>query len=123
MSKTIRVIKPDGQTQTYEGTFDPETRTITTTTGKRVSPGANDTVEEGPCFVATAVYDGENVPQVQILRAWRDTVILPLGRCGQSFVRLYNRIGPHGARLIQRFPCLRRPMRRLFDMIVNVVER
>lgn len=124
-NKTIKVTKPDGQTQTYFGTFDPEKRVITTSYGTRVSPGANDSIEEGPgsCFVATAVYGGENMRQVRVLRAWRDTVIVPSGRWGQSFARFYDWIGPYGSRLIQRFPRLQAPMRYIIDRVVKVVER
>ncbi len=44
MGEKIIVEKPDGGTKTYYGEIDSDKRMITTSDGKKVFPGANDTV-------------------------------------------------------------------------------
>lgn len=117
----IKLIKSDGTVIKYSGSYDAEKGVIFSGT-KRIYPGRDDTVEVGPCFVATAVYGDANAPQVQVLRTWRDSEILPT-RWGKGFVYFYYWIGPYGAWAIRHFPILGRPTRWLLDRIANGIER
>jgi ribosomal protein L7/L12 len=75
--------------------------------------------ESGKCFVATAVFEDEEAPEVQILRHWRDTR-LSLHVSGRAFIRAYAVVGPmlavipRHSRLAQA--CLRR-------MLVRVAQK
>lgn len=70
------------------------------------------------CFVATAVYEDEEAPTVQTLRAFRERV-LRRNPAGRAFINIYNRIGPRLAEQIERHPWLKRPLRACLDWLVN----
>jgi hypothetical protein len=62
----------------------------------------------GPqCFVATAAFGTPDAWQVDMLRTWRDLVLLPT-RLGRFAVAAYYYIGPHLARFIEDSPRLRK---------------
>lgn len=63
------------------------------------------------CNVATAAHGDLDAPEVVLLRRYRDQRLRPT-RAGRLFIRLYYRVGPLGAALINRFPRLRAPARR-----------
>ncbi len=71
-------------------------------------PGAPDTATPtaasgggGGCFIATAAYGSYVHPLVNILRAFRDTVLLP-SALGNAFVQWYYRVSPPVADIIAR---------------------
>lgn len=74
------------------------------------------------CFIATAVYEDTDAPQVRSLRAFRDDILLR-SRYGTRFVRAYYRLSPHAARLISRHEPLRRLGRVLLQPIVELCKR
>ena len=51
------------------------------------------------CFIATAAYGSPLAPQIQILREFRDRIMIPTG-WGRRFVRYYYKNGPIYARYI-----------------------
>jgi hypothetical protein len=57
------------------------------------------------CFVATATM-GEDHPDVEVLRAFRDRVMLPM-RAGRAVIRFYRIVGPTLARWISASRSLR----------------
>ena len=120
---TIKVIAPDGNTTSYEGTYDKETRTITMMWGKKIHVAATDRVEESACFVATSVYGSSYASQVDVLRSFRDRVILPSWPGGVNLVCLYYRIGPHAARFLDKHPVLKLPIRKVLNLIVLLIQR
>jgi ribosomal protein L7/L12 len=69
-------------------------------------------VKSGPCFVATAVFEDENVPAVAALRAWRDQRLVR-STAGRCILRVYGLIGPGLAALVSRWPGCRRVLRPL----------
>ncbi|HEY3452441.1 MAG TPA: CFI-box-CTERM domain-containing protein [Myxococcales bacterium] len=64
---------------------------------------------KGPCFLATAVY-GEDAPELDDFRAFRDRVLLP-SLFGRAFVAGYYRVGPRLAPMVGSRPALRRAAR------------
>ena len=121
--KRIKVTKPDGTTNFYQGDYDVTTRTATVNGKKIIAFSHHDQVEVDECFVATAIYAGYDAPQVQILRVYRDKVIILSWFFGENFVRFYYYIGPYLAQYIHRFPLLRKPIKQILDMIVEKVRR
>jgi len=63
------------------------------------------------CFVATAVYGSPMAPEVQVLRDFRDEVLCRT-ELGRALIWLYVRIGPLGARALERRPGLKPFVRR-----------
>lgn len=74
----------------------------------------------GPCFVATVAF-GEGAPELEVLRRFRDRVLLP-NAPGRRFVALYYRHGPPLARAIVARPGLRRGTRQLLRLVVRTLE-
>lgn len=54
------------------------------------------------CFVATFVF-GSEAPETQVLRAYRDRVLLRR-RWGRALVAAYYRVAPLGCRVMARWP-------------------
>jgi hypothetical protein len=65
--------------------------------------GFGDLGGGGGCFIATAAYGWYSAPQVQLLRDFRDRVLLTNGP-GRAFVAWYYRYGPYGAAFINDHP-------------------
>jgi hypothetical protein len=59
----------------------------------------------GACFLATAAF-GEEAPELEVFRAFRDRTLLPT-RSGRVLVRLYYAVGPALAGAVIRSPALR----------------
>jgi len=75
------------------------------------------------CFIATAVYGTDTAEEIDILREFRDVILLP-NSLGAGFVSLYHRTSPPIADLISRHEVLRTAVRvGLVDPIVAVLER
>lgn len=69
------------------------------------------------CYVATAVHGNLDAPEVVLLRRYRDQRLMRT-RAGRGFIAVYYRIGPFGAAVINRFPRLRVPARRVLTPVV-----
>jgi len=75
----------------------------------------------GWCFIATAAYGSDTASQLDILREFRDTVLLP-SDLGVRFVSFYYRIGPPIASLMSQHEVLRTAVRVGFvDPIVRIL--
>jgi hypothetical protein len=72
------------------------------------------------CFIATAAYGSDLAPEVEILRAFRDTTLLP-NPVGQRFVRWYNKLSPRLASWIERRPFVRMIVRMLILSPILVI--
>ena len=73
------------------------------------------------CFIATAAYGTDTAHELDILREYRDTVLLT-NRWGVGFVSLYYRISPPVADLISRHEGLRTMVKLgLVDPVVRVL--
>jgi len=74
------------------------------------------------CFIATAAYGTPSAEQIDVLREFRDTVLLE-STVGSQFVALYYQLSPPVAEFIAGNELLRTMVRELLvDPIVGVVE-
>ncbi|MDH4299567.1 MAG: hypothetical protein OEV54_02890, partial [Dehalococcoidia bacterium] len=86
-----------------------------TTGGSSIQPG-------GGCFIATAAYGTPTARQIDVLREFRDAVLLR-STVGSQFVALYYRFSPPIANIIAENEILRTLVRELLVApIVRVVE-
>lgn len=69
----------------------------------------------GACFVATAAF-GPDAAELEAFRAFRDEALLP-HPVGRRFVRLYYRLGPAAAALVERCPGVKVPLRRALERL------
>ncbi len=74
------------------------------------------------CFIATAAYGDEDLPEVRFLRQFRDDV-LEKSRLGRAAVRLYYKLSPFAVRWVRKSELLRRLSRRLLDFLIVKLER
>lgn len=75
----------------------------------------------GLCFIATAAYGTDTARELDILREFRDTVLLP-SNLGVRFVSFYYRIGPPIANLMSQHELFRTVVRVGFvDPIVKIL--
>jgi hypothetical protein len=74
------------------------------------------------CFIATAAYGTDTAEEINILREFRDVVLLPSGP-GAEFVSLYYQISPPIAGVIWQHDFLRTAVRVGFiDPIVAILN-
>ena len=78
-------------------------------------------VAKGGCFVATAIYGGQDHPNVYDLQQFRDKYLLPT-RAGRAFVHFYYRIGPTLARFISNRPVLHKLTKTFLDLTVAAIR-
>lgn len=74
----------------------------------------------GPCFVATVAF-GEGAPELDVLRRFRDRVLLPRAS-GRRFVAAYYRHGPALAQVVLRRRWLRAATRVALSLVVQALE-
>jgi len=80
------------------------------------------TLPSGGCFIATAAYGTPTAEQIDVLREFRDIVLLE-STAGSQFVALYYQLSPPVADFISRSSFLRTLVRELLvDPVVWVVE-
>ena len=73
------------------------------------------------CFIATAAYGTDTAKEIDILREFRDEVLLP-NRLGAEFVSFYYRTSPPIANFISQHESLRAVVRECFvDPIVKIL--
>jgi hypothetical protein len=74
------------------------------------------------CFVATAVYGDRDAEPVVVLRGFRDRVLRRF-RLGRMFIAVYYRYGESWAEMLDTYPSLRVPVKRVLDLIVRSLRR
>jgi hypothetical protein len=76
----------------------------------------------GGCFIATAAYGSDTAREIDILREFRDTILLP-NSLGARLVSFYYRTSPPIANFISRHEFLRTAVRVGFvDPIVKILS-
>jgi len=106
------------------GTFDNDEAAETTFTmpGEAATVTANFAETVSWCFIATAAYGTPTAKQMDVLREFRDVVLLK-NTVGSQFVALYYQFSPPVADFISESSFLRTLVRELLvDPIVWVVE-
>jgi len=74
------------------------------------------------CFIATAAYGTPTASEIDVLREFRDLVLLQ-NAAGSRFVALYYRLGPPAAEAMARSGILRTLVRELVvDPVVSIVR-
>ena len=92
------------------------------TTAQGASTSIGDLLGSFGCFIATAAYGTPTAEQIDVLREFRDVVLLK-STVGSRFVVLYYRLSPPIADFIARSDLLRTLVRELLvDPIVWIVE-
>lgn len=71
----------------------------------------------GACFVATAVFDNYDSPEVVKLRLFRDN-FLRRHLLGRAFIAFYYKTGPYLASAVKHNPAIKNLLRRLFKTIL-----
>jgi len=105
----VWVDKRDGNYDIYGATIDFESE--------------EDDVGEGEgCFIATAAYGSDTAEELNILRQFRDEVLLP-NSLGAEFVSFYYKVSPPVADFISQHDVLRTIVREgLVAPVVNILE-
>lgn len=77
--------------------------------------------EKSGCFIATAVYQNYNAPEVQVLRKFRDK---KLNRCvlGKAFIKVYYFMSPPIANLLSGHKIISKYIKYLLDKIVKNIN-
>jgi hypothetical protein len=103
---------------TKAGVFD---FTVTVTDAAHIAATAVLSITiEGACFIATAAYGTDTAKEIDILREFRDAVLLP-DRLGARLVSLYYQVSPPIANFISQHEVLRTAVRVGFiDPIVAI---
>jgi hypothetical protein len=84
--------------------------------------GYGHPTEKGICFIATAAYGSDTAKEIDILREFRDTLLLP-NSLGAEFVSLYYAISPPAANFISQHEVLRKAVRVGFvEPIVKILN-
>ena len=78
--------------------------------------------KQQPCFVATAVYNDPNHPDVGALRAYRDDKLRG-SIYGRAFIRCYWTYGPLGATWISRRPHFQRCLHAILTILIPRIFR
>jgi uncharacterized repeat protein (TIGR02543 family) len=105
-----------GSATTASTTFTMPAADVTVTATFQVSSTGLE------CFIATAVYGSPTAEQIDVLREFRDVVLLP-SSLGAEFVSLYYKISPPIAEVISRHDFLRTAVRVGFvDPVVAILN-
>jgi len=109
-------------TPTRAGIFDV---TVTATDDDRATATADFSItitSRWPCFIATAAYGADTAQQIDILREFRDAVLLP-NSLGAKLLAFYYEMSPPIANVVSRNDVLRTAVRAGFvDPIVTVLD-
>ncbi|CAM3880563.1 CFI-box-CTERM domain-containing protein [Alkalicoccus chagannorensis] len=77
---------------------------------------------ESSCFVATAAFEGAMEKEVLYLRRFREQVLRPTNG-GRVFIKVYEFIGPVAANYIRHKPRMKKGVRHLLIMMINVTKK
>lgn len=102
-----RTRSKDVEAKAREGTFEHE---------RFAWEGRTQATVDRRCFIASAVYGGD-APQTDLLRAWRDRILMPR-RLGRWVVVAYYATSPWLVRRFGSHPRLTRVVRYLLDVFV-----
>jgi hypothetical protein len=79
--------------------------------------------QKSECFIATAVYDSPQAPEIETLRQFRDEVLLH-SKIGQIFIAIYYYVSPSLARVISESETLKQMIRYyLLAPVIKLIKR
>jgi hypothetical protein len=109
-------------TATRAGVFD---FTVTVTDAAQTAATAELSItitSRWPCFIATAAYNADTAQQIDILRKFRDEVLLP-NSLGAKFLAFYYEMSPPIASFVSQHEVLRTVVRVCFvDPVVAILD-
>lgn len=113
----------------YDGTRDGDVDIIYSCINKHTSNPSYYTSNHkwtthssgGGCFIATAAYGTPLDPQIDILRAWRDTTLKNCA-AGRLFIKVYYKISPPIADFIRPRNYLRKAFRVVIELIIKRIK-
>lgn len=76
----------------------------------------------GGCFIATAAYGTSTAHEINVLRSFRDNVLMKES-AGRSFISFYYRVSPTIAKMISKSGALKFATRILLAPIIKAVKR
>ncbi len=76
----------------------------------------------GGCFIATAAYGTSTAHEINVLRSFRDNVLMKESS-GRSFISFYYRVSPTIAKMIAKSRVLKFATRALLAPVIKVVKR
>lgn len=74
---------------------------------------------DGRCFVASAAF-GESAPETNVLRSYRDRVLMP-SKVGRKVVEMYYQVSPPLAEFVARNPTAQVATRRVLGWVAKKV--
>jgi hypothetical protein len=96
---------------------DAEEGSFWGTESKKEGYGTND----GPCYIATAVYGNYNAPEVLTLRNFRDKKLMPTV-IGRSFVKIYYAISPTFANKLKHWTKVNAVVKKCLDKFTDYLK-
>ncbi|MHC5747470.1 MAG: CFI-box-CTERM domain-containing protein [Nostoc sp.] len=111
------------QTQTPSPAARPPSTSIPPKqTAPTTSPTTNTTSSQSDsCFIATAVYESKNHPDVETFRLFRDQVLLRY-TVGKYLVAAYYRVGPDLAKLVSSYRPFKRFVRTRLEHLAQWIR-
>jgi hypothetical protein len=100
-----------------QSTLMPAYRGLLTYMGFGSGSSSSGSSSSGACFIATAVFDSYDSPEVVKLRYFRDHY-LSQHIVGRSFTALYYKVGPFLASVVGKSPGLKRLLKRIFKLFL-----
>jgi len=96
-------------------TGDPKPR-------KSLCPFCGGTYKDFGCFIATAVYERFDAPEVELLRHWRDYSV-SRSVIGRIFISSYYFVSPHLAAILVRHKFMRVVVRKAINTFIKTLTR
>jgi hypothetical protein len=75
----------------------------------------------GGCFIATAAFETSMAHEVNVLRSFRDNVLMR-EKPGQKFISFYYTVSPHVAKLIEKSRLLRLATRATLAPVIRMAK-
>ncbi|MBT5529198.1 MAG: hypothetical protein HOK35_08570 [Cytophagia bacterium] len=86
------------------------------------SSNSSNVPAKSGCFVATYLYGGVETTQVNILRDFRDSVLIK-SIIGRLIVKIYYKVGPMAVRLIKKMPIIKIIIRSILDRLILFLSK
>jgi hypothetical protein len=84
-------------------------------------PATNEKSQSNSCYIATAVFGASDARQVRVLRAFRDSALMPHA-IGRAFVNAYYAASPSLAKRLKLSSLVSRTVRKFLNWLVEGLE-